>query len=215
MPGIAIFDLDRTLTRRDTLLPYIASFLAGRPHRWLRLWRLPLDFACFALGRVDRDGLKERVIAACFKGASRDEIARCTDVFVAGLCRTGFRTDARSAVERHRERGDKLVLLSASVDLYVEAIASRLGFAECICTGTNWHGGRLSGGFSTPNRRGDEKARVIREMLSRHSGQVTAYADSRSDLDHLVLADVGVLVNGSRSTRHAATRLGLATIDWS
>lgn len=214
MPGIAIFDLDRTLTRRDTLLPYIASFLIGRPHRWLRLWRLPLDFVSFALGRVDRDRLKERVVAACFQGATREEIARCTDSFVEGLCRTGLRTDARAALERHRDRGDRLVLLSASVDLYVEAIASRLGFVECICTGTTWNGGRLSGRFSTPNRRGGEKARVIRELRVRHPGHVTAYADSRSDLDHLMLADTGVLVNGSQRARRSAAELGLVTVDW-
>ncbi len=214
-PGIAVFDLDRTLTRGDTLLPYIASFLVERPHRWLRLWRLPLHLASFVLGRVDRDRLKERVVAACFEGATREEVTRCTEVFVESLCRTGLRTDARAALEQHRERGDRLVLLSASVDLYVEAIASRLGFAECICTGTTWDGGRLSGRFSTANRRGDEKARVVRELRRRHAGHVTAYADSRSDLGHLVLVDAGVLVNGSRSARRAAARLGLATIEWS
>lgn len=214
-PATAIFDLDRTLTRRDTLLPYMAIFLARHPRRWLRLWRLPLEVARFAIGRVDRDGFKERVIAACFQGATRDEIARCTDAFVENLCATGLRTDARAALEWHRDRGDRLVLLSASVDLYVEAIASRLGFAECTCTGTSWNGARLSGRFSTANRRGDEKARVVRELRGRQPGHVTAYADSHSDLSHLALADAGVLVNGSRRARRAAARLGVAAIEWS
>ena len=40
-PWIALFDLDGTLTWRDTLLPFMLGFLRRRPHRALRLWRLP------------------------------------------------------------------------------------------------------------------------------------------------------------------------------
>ena len=60
--ALAIFDLDGTITRRDTLLPYIWGYLRRHPQRW---WRLPLCLAPlgpYLLGRMDRGALKGAVI---------------------------------------------------------------------------------------------------------------------------------------------------------
>ena len=40
-PALAIFDLDGTLTWRDTLVPFLAAYLRAHPRRLARLWRLP------------------------------------------------------------------------------------------------------------------------------------------------------------------------------
>ena len=114
----------------------------------------------FFLGRLDRDRLKERLATICLRGASRDEIAACTARFVARVMKRGLRAGALAALEQHRSAGDRLVLLSASPDLYVPTLAERLGFHDCICTQLHWDGSRLSGHFGSANRRGEEKARL-------------------------------------------------------
>jgi phosphatidylglycerophosphatase C len=210
---IAVFDLDGTLTRNDTLLPYLRRFVLNRPSRWLRIVR----FAVAALGwwthPLRRDRIKEGLIIACVGGVSRSEVNRHTQRFVDRLCANGLNASAVAELQRHRDNGDRLVLLSASPDVYVAAVADRLGFDDCVSTELSWRGDRLTGAFSSPNRRGPEKARVI-ERLRQTGREIDAYANSASDLAHLRLADRGVLVNGSATARRTARKHGIVCVDW-
>lgn len=105
--------------------------------------------------------------------------------------------------------------MSASVDFYVPEFARQLGFHDVICTGVAWNGDRLDGTLTTPNRRGEEKARCLREVVDARGDEDTfAYGNSASDLPHLRLARHGVLVNGSSAARREAGTLGVATAEW-
>ena len=212
--ALAIFDLDGTLTRRDTLLPYLSGFLASRPARWVRLVPAALALAWFVIGRSDRDRCKESIIRACLSGATRAELKEHTERFVTRLLERGMSARALAVLQSHRAARARLVLLSASPDLYVSAIAARLGFDECLCTELRWDADQLLGTFATANRRGAEKARLVRGLRGEARGPIAAYANSSSDLEHLELVDFPVLVNGSdRARREAATR-GMNCEDW-
>ena len=211
---IAIFDLDGTLTWRDTFLPYIAAFLAGRPARWMSVVPVLIAVILFLCGRLDRDRFKERLTRICFGGASREEISRCSARFVERVMRGGLRPAAIKVIEQHRAAGDHLVLLSASPDLYVPVLAAQLGFDECICTELGWNGGRLSGQFVTANRRGEEKVRVVRAIREARPAQMAAYANSSSDLGHLALVERPLLVNACARARRRAARIGIRCQEW-
>ena len=216
-PGrvLALFDLDGTITRRDTLLPYLAGFLLRHPQRLLRLPRVLPALARFLLRRVDRGELKAALLQAVLGGRRRAELDAWTAQFVSELLRHGLFGDALTAIARHRRQGDTLALLSASTDLYVPAIAAALGFAEVLCTGVEWNGDRLVGRLTTPNRRGAEKVRCLAQLRARYPQlPVTAYGNTRADVAHLSLADRGVLVNGSRRARRAARRAGVDCRVW-
>jgi len=213
---LAIFDLDGTITRRDSLMPYALGFLVRR-----RLWRLPAlllvlpALGGYTVGLVDRGGLKSAFIRATLGGCRREDLERWTATFVARLIAHGVFPQALEAIRAHIHAGDHLVLLSASTDLYVPAIAAVLGFQEVICTGVRWNGERLIGTLTTPNRRGGEKARCVIALRARHPGmQTIAYGNAASDIDHLKLVERALLVNGSRSARRAAILGGMSCIDW-
>jgi phosphatidylglycerophosphatase C len=210
-----LFDLDGTLTRHDTLPPYLAGFLCRHPQRLARLPRvLPVLFR-FAFGRADEGAVKSAAICAALGGNTRDEIEAWTDEFVPRLLARGMHADALTALESHRRAGDRLVLLSASPDLYVPAIGRALGFVETVCTGVAWDGERLSGRLTTPNRRGAEKARVLAALRREYPGlEVVAYGNAAGDLEHLSLADRAALVNGNARARRAAVRLGVGCVTW-
>ena len=120
--GLAVFDLDGTITYLDTLLPYLWLACAARPARWLGLWRVPALALAYLVSR-DRGRLKGGVIAALLGGASRAQTDALAAALIARLSAGGLRPGALAAIEAHRLRGDRLVLLSASTDLYVAAIA--------------------------------------------------------------------------------------------
>jgi phosphatidylglycerophosphatase C len=209
-----VFDLDGTITRSDTLGPYVAGFLNRHPAGWLRLPRVLPGLLAFAFGRADRGALKSALIRATLGGHSRAAIDAWTAQFVGSPPRRVFR-DALQRIEQHRAAGDALVLMSASPDLYVPALARALGFAQCICTGVEWQGEHLVGRLTTPNRRGEEKVRCLEQLRAEHPGSViSAYGNSPEDIPHLAKADRPLLVNGNARARALARALGIPCASW-
>lgn len=214
-PRLAIFDLDGTITRYGTLVPYVVGFLKQRPWELLRLARTLPALARFLLGRIDRGELKARLLAATLRGRTHAELEAWTQQFVPKFLAHAMRADALRTIEAHRRRGDFTVLLSASPDLYVPQIAARLGFDAAISTGIRWSCERLDGRLTTANRRGPEKTRCIRELAGRHPGLKTAaYGNAASDLDHLAIVDEPLLVCGSWAARRRAARAGIPAARW-
>jgi phosphatidylglycerophosphatase C len=211
---IALFDLDGTITHRDTLFPLVLRQLARRPWNLLRL----LAVAPAALRYLfdhDRGALKQSLLRATLRGTSRSELAAASTKFVSETIEHRCYRDALNAIRRHRDAGHYLVLMSASVDFYVPEFGRQLGFDQVISTGVAWNGDRLDGTLTTPNRRGAEKAKCLRALMAeRHDSDVFAYGNSSSDLPHLAVAKHGLLVNGSLSARRAAADRGIATADW-
>lgn len=211
---IACFDLDGTITHRDTLFPLVLQQLRRRPLRLLKLVAVLPAVVRFLFDR-DRASLKQALLRATLRGVTRAELDATSRKFVSDTIARRCFADALAAVRRHREQGHYLVLMSASVDFYVPEFGRQLGFDQVICTGVAWIDDRLDGTLTTPNRRGEEKARCLRELVAeRRDRDVFAYGNSASDLPHLKLARHGLLVNGSLAARRAANALGVATAEW-
>jgi HAD superfamily hydrolase (TIGR01490 family) len=212
--GIAVFDLDGTITRHDTFVGYLRGWLRRHPQR-RRWWPAAAALLRFVATGRDRGRLKSDLLRAYMAGADRAAVDEWSGEFVAALGGGELCPGALEAIARHRAAGDRLVLLSASVDLYVPRLAERLGFDETICTGVSWREGRLDGALTSANRRGEEKRRCIAELRTRHAGAtIAAYANSTSDLAHLTAVDRPLLVNGSRRARRRARRHGIPLADW-
>jgi phosphatidylglycerophosphatase C len=195
--GLAVFDLDGTVARRDTLLPWLGSCLRMHPGRWLRL---PLVLAPLLRFVVDGDRgrLKSALVHRLLAGLSRGQVADVNRVFLRWLFDGRLFAEALERIAAHRAQGDTLVLLSASVDPYVPDIAAELGFDACECTAVRWErDGTLDGRLAGPNRRGEEKVRVLRALVAKYApSRSSAYGNSSADLPHLRLVDEGWYVNG-------------------
>jgi phosphatidylglycerophosphatase C len=154
--------------------------------------------ARFAIDR-DRGALKGALIRAVLGGAQRAVLERWAERFVSTLLHDRLHPDALAAIAAHRERGDRLLLMSASTDLYVPRIGRALGFDQVICSELRWReDGRLDGRLASANCRGEEKRRCLAAVIARDApGRVCAYGDSRSDLAHMQLAHEGYLINVS------------------
>jgi phosphatidylglycerophosphatase C len=213
---VALFDLDGTLTWRDTLFPFLVSYLRRHPSSARGLWRLPGALARYVAQGRDRGLLKSRVIGMFMGGASRADVDGCAMAFVDALSRRRrLRPAALAALEAHRAAGDHLVLLSASPDLYVPRIGHSLGFERTVCTEVQWRGDRLIGTLSTPNRHGEEKSRCLEWLRGQYPGlPIVAYGNSASDVDHMRRADRALLVNGNAAARNLAHRWQIPTSNW-
>lgn len=208
---LVVFDLDGTITYRDTLLPYVSGYLARAHRSRLRMLGVLPTLSAFLLDAADHGAVKSSFIRSTLGGASREQLAAWTDEFVPWVISQGSSPEALELIRTYREAGDYLVLMSASTDLYVPQIGQALGFKEVICTGVAFSSsGRLDGALTTANRRGSEKVRCFQGLVQQHPGlETVAYGNAGSDLPHLVLADQPRLVNASAGTIRRAAALGI------
>jgi phosphatidylglycerophosphatase C len=212
---IACFDLDGTITHRDTLFPLVLRILARRPWRLLRLVAVAPAAIRFLVDR-DRAALKQALLQRTLRGTPRDALQGASAEFVRDTIARRCFADALATIRRHKEAGHFLVLMSASVDFYVPEFGRQLGFDQVISTGVRFDGDILEGSLTTANRRGEEKARCFRELIAARAddGHTFAYGNAQSDLPHLRLARFGILVNGNAAARRAAAALGVTAVDW-
>lgn len=217
MPGTAIFDLDKTITRQGTWSRFVRSATGGGLGFWGKLPLAGLQAIKYKAGLADRASVKVRSIALYLEGQSRTSLQARADAFVAEDIRSGLRNQARSVIEAHRAAGDRLIIASAAVDLICDAMARELGFEDVICTRLAWNKeGRLRGALDGENCYGEEKLRRVEAFFggARPAGPIVFYSDHHTDLPCLTWADRGVAVNPSSKLRNQAARNNIEIVDW-
>ncbi|MDJ0896186.1 MAG: HAD-IB family hydrolase [Alphaproteobacteria bacterium] len=215
--GVAVFDLDRTLTVSDTFVAFLLGFLLRAPSRWPRALTLPGAVALYCAGLRDNTWLKTTFLRAILGGLQRDALVPWIDRFVERLLARGLRRDALRKMDWHRAKGDRLVLATASPDLYVIPLAARLGFDAVVSTRVAWDAEeRVLGGLIGRNCYGAEKLARVEAWLGRHKmvGPVSVYTDHHSDLALLQRAEHPVAVCPTRKLRAAARAQSFAVEDW-
>ncbi|HEX6842979.1 MAG TPA: HAD-IB family hydrolase [Stellaceae bacterium] len=213
---IAIFDLDGTITRRDTYAAYLLGYLRRHPRAWLRL---PLLARCLArqATRVEPGALKAAALGAVFAGADRARIETWNDIFVPWCRARLLRASAVARITAHRQAGHRLLLATASLDLYVRRLARDLGFDETICTRVAWTAeGRIAGTLDGGNLKGEAKLAAVRRVVpaGRAAPFVIAYSDHHADLPLLRWADRAVAVCPTAKLATAAMAEGFAVEEW-
>ena len=216
-PAVTVFDLDHTLSRRDTFLAYLLGVLVRHPARWPRSVPLPAAVLWHKSGRRDNHWLKRTFLKAILGGLERSALETWTGQFVPALLERGLWRRGLEAIEDHRRAGDRLVLASASPDLYVEPLARALGFELVVCTRLAVDpAGRLTGELTGENCYGRAKLRRLEAALGplAPGTRLTAYTDHHSDLDLLRRATHPVAVNPTLALQRQARAIGIPIEDW-
>src|SRR5579872_3793348 len=134
MTDLAIYDMDRTLTRHATYTPFLLYCALRRaPWRLLFLPAALLSMLAYFAGLIDRARLKEinhhfLIGRAVHSRDLKPLVAGFADRQVASNLRPG----ARETILHDKAQGRRLVLATASYRLYSDAIAERLGFDDVI-----------------------------------------------------------------------------------
>lgn len=162
-PKVAVFDLDGTITKRDTLLPFLRSLsslrlarglITATPSMALSLWK-----------REHRDKAKESMIRATFAGRPTEEIRSATDGFADQLVPDGLIPLTMERVREHQDHGHRIVIASATPAAVVVPIAERLDIDSVIATELEISNGVFTGQLVGANNRGDEKRRRVLAQL--------------------------------------------------
>jgi phosphatidylglycerophosphatase C len=195
---VVAFDFDGTLTRTDSVIPFIRS-VAGTPQfafgmliRGLRV--VP------ALLRRDRDHVRAIATEVAFNGVHADVIGRRADELARTIVDSGLRPDTVARLRWHVAEGHRVVIVSASYEQYVQSVAAQLGAHGVVATRLEVDGaGVCSGRLLGANCRGAEKVRRLEQWLAESGTRradvvLWAYGDSAGDRELLASADHPVWV---------------------
>ena len=127
---VAAFDFDGTLTRRDSLLPFLAR-VRGWPRTLIALAQVFPRYALVVFGRGGRDAIKERLLVTLLGGIGRERLAGVGDAYGVELARDAVTPEMQRRVAWHRAHGHEIVIVSASLDVYLDAAGRALDAATC------------------------------------------------------------------------------------
>ena len=189
-PRLVVWDVDRTLTRSDTLVPFLRAVTGSD---WPGVTaRVAGDLTRRGASRAQ---LKDALLRQSLGGRSLADVEGVAERFADWLAASGCRNDALARWRWHITAGDTLALASASPAIYIRPFAARLGTDLVVATELEEVDGHLTGARAGANCRGGEKARRIVELaLQRNPRSIWAYSDSASDREMLAFADVPVQV---------------------
>lgn len=220
--GLAIYDMDRTVTRRATYTPFLL-FAASRLAPW-RLLFAPaalLLMLLYGLGVIDRGRLKElnyRLLIG--RGVAPQRLEHVIEAFADRQLAGNILPGARASIAADKQAGRRLVLATASYRLYAAAIAQRLGFDDVIATETRiddqgWTIERIDG----QNCYGSVKLAMIeawlqRQGLARDAVHIRFYSDHVSDAPVHHWSDEAFATNAHDRLVKLARVEGWEVLDW-
>jgi HAD superfamily hydrolase (TIGR01490 family) len=212
VPAAAFFDLDRTLIRRSSALALAGSFrergmLSRRELVRAAYWQL-----LFTSRGADDEAIRsvgERGLRI-LDGLRPEEMRE----LVAGAMERALKplvyAEPLALAEQHRDRGERVYIISAALQEIVEALAAELGFDGAVGTVCDVADGVYTG-RSSRILHGRAKADAVRELAAREGIDLalsTAYSDGDADRPFLEAVGRPVVVNPDRALRAAALGRG-------
>lgn len=184
---LVLFDFDGTLTTRDTLFEF-TRFAVGDRRFFTGLFILTVPMGLTRAGILSAQRAKELFLSYFFRNRTVDEFKRYCEKFAAEKIPAILRPLAGKAIETYSQRGDRMIIVSASPEDWIKPWATSLGI-EVIATRLEIKNGQLTGLIRGKNCNGDEKAARIKEVVNLSDyKEVIAYGDSKGDLAMFDLA---------------------------
>lgn len=186
--NLALFDFDGTITVRETMPDFMRMAVRRSRLRFGMVLLAPLVIG-YRLRLVSGSVVRAAICRFGFWRVPVAELERQGRAFAREVLPETLRPEAMARIEWHRARGDRIVVVSGGLDVYLRPWARAQGL-ELLCSSLASRDGRLTGGYRGGQCVRAEKARRVlaRYRLSDY-GQVFAYGDTPEDRELLALAD--------------------------
>ena len=185
--NLALFDFDGTITRGDSWRPFM-RLAAGSVRKLVAYTVLaPVGVGYYA-GLVAGRTARPMFARVAFRGVDTARVNTLGRQYASEVLPDTVRPRAQEQIAWHKHNGDRIVVVSGSLAVYVRPWCERES-VDCIATELEERGGRLTGRYLGGECIGAEKALRIRQAYDlRQYAHVYAYGDTAEDREMLALA---------------------------
>lgn len=199
--AFAFFDFDDTLAKGDSIFPYLLYCIKRGIAPKRQLFKAALGFLRWKIQPSSGRAVKEYTLSY-IKDRTVEEMDAIARDFFREVQQKAFFADAAPELFRLRQQGVKIVIVSASSDLYMRVLPEFLPVDAVISTVCETESGRYTGRIGK-NCKGEEKVSRIyswlkEQGLSIDKARSAGYGDSPSDAPMLLLTASPNLVNPKR-----------------
>lgn len=189
---IAYFDFDGTLTTGDTLMPFL-KYVVGAPAYYANLATISPILIAYVTKLLLNDTAKQIVLKQYLAGYHIDELFEYGQRFSEEVIPSMLRPEGMERLRWHQAQKHECVLVSASMNFYLDPWAKREQLSHVICTTLEKEdSGYVSGKISNQNCHGQEKKkRIIEWQANKNPLETYAYGDTIGDLPMLNLVRHG------------------------
>lgn len=179
--GIAVFDFDGTITKKDTFVDFLI-FSFGKIEFYKTLAKYAFHGFLYAIGIYPNYRYKELIFGHFFKNKSFDEVKILGDRYAKQRISEICYAQALEKIEWHLQHQHQLVLLTASPDIWIKSSGLATKFT-IIATEFELINNVYTGKIKGKNCHGKEKIPRLLEKFDINNFQETyGYGDSKADL---------------------------------
>ena len=185
---LALFDFDGTISNDDSFRGFIIYY-CGYGKFLLGSIILSPIYLLYILGMVKNNFMKERAISFFFKNESITDLWKKGKQYSSDKIDNMVRDKAKEKIKWHQSRGDKIIVVSASANIWLESWCLKNNI-DLIATELEEIDGKITGKLINGNCFGNEKVvRVKKKVNIKDYEEIFAYGDSRGDKELLDFAD--------------------------
>ena len=219
---LAIYDMDKTVTRRATYNGFLLHMAFNKsPWRLLLAPFLPVGLVLYALKIWDRAQLKQfSQILLIGRRVPKAQFAKYLESHADLVVGKNVYPQLLARVAQEKAAGYRHVMATASYRLYVEAIAKRLGFDDVIATDLSTDSsGHVLARIDGHNCHDVAKLELVKRWMEKHglaraTCHIRAYSDHVSDAPLLNYADEPFATNPHGPLARLAEKKGWPILDW-
>lgn len=187
MKNLALFDFDHTITTNDNFTQFI-YFSVPATRLYIGKVVLAPMLVAYKIRVLPGTVLRQLVARFVFYGRSALELQALGAAYARDELPKFIRPNAWDRIQWHKDNGDDVVIVSASLDLYLKDWCLHHGL-RLISSELEFTDGRCKGRYNGADCSGQEKARRIRKTYNlREYALIYAYGDSIEDEAMLSLA---------------------------
>ncbi|MFC6166807.1 HAD-IB family phosphatase [Acinetobacter terrestris] len=190
--NLALFDFDGTLCKKDSFTGFIFYALRKRHIVKQGIKILPWIQAYY-LNAYPAHAMRSKLFRAMFSNVDALELQQIAQDYAASLM-SQLNLPLLKQLKQHQILGDEVVLVSASVDVYLQHVCNLLNI-ELICTQTEQVNNIYTGQYATPDCSSEQKKlRILEKYHLDNYVAVYAYGNSLEDEEMLELATYSHMV---------------------
>lgn len=196
---LAIFDVDYTLTKRETLVEFYFFMIKKNP-KFIKYLPKSIFSSIFYVFKIYDASKAKKTFIRFIDGIEENEMKKIVKEFYETRLSKILYKDAIDTIKKMKIQGYKIYLISASAEFYLNEFYNIKEVDKVIGTRFIKENGLHRNKISGENCKGEEKVKRLKEVLKRENIEIDfensyMFSDSLSDLPLFNLVGHPYLIN--------------------